>query len=145
MHGSAAYQGEYARILEGYAVSAEQVQRDLIFLATDGETVLGFYSLANVDSAPELDLMFVGDKAQGAGVGAALFEHMRNTAHSLGITKIKIVSHPPAERFYTRMGAERIGLKPPSGRVSWPRPILFLEIGAPPNNSARSFPSTPGA
>ena len=140
MHAASAYRGEYAAILDGYAIGAEQIQRDQVFLATDGDTTLGFYSLANVDSEPELDLMFVADKAQGTGIGAILFEHMRNTAQSLGIARVKIVSHPPAERFYTRMGAERIGLKPPSGRVTWSRPILVLDTGAPPNNSFKPKP-----
>lgn len=131
MHGSAAYQGEYARILEGYQVTVEQVQRDRIFLTENGGEVLGFYSLANVDSEPELDLLFVADAAQGTGIGSALFEHMRNTARELGIGTVKIVSHPPSERFYVRMGAVRVGYKAPAGKVSWRRPVLVLDLGAP--------------
>lgn len=135
MHGSAAYQGEYARILEGYQVTPGQIQRDRVFLAEDGGKVLGFYSLANIGVEPELDLLFVADAAQGTGVGSALFEHMCNTARDLGIGKIKIVSHPPAERFYIRMGAQTVGAKAPAGKVSWVRPILVLSLVAPDDNS----------
>jgi GNAT superfamily N-acetyltransferase len=132
MHASTAYQGVYASILDGYEITKDQLQDDQVFLAAnDSGQVLGFYSLANVVSQPELDLMFVADAAQGGGVGAALFEHMRTTAHELGLTSVRIVSHPPAERFYARMGAEPSGSKPPSGRVGWERPVFVLKIATP--------------
>jgi len=141
MRASAAYQGEYASILDGYEITEEQIQNDQVFLATDDSgLVLGFYSLANLNSEPELDLMFVADAAQGSGVGASLFEHMRHTARKLGLTSVKIVSHPPAARFYARMGAEPAGSKPPSGKVGWERPILVLNLGAPSNNSFKPKP-----
>jgi hypothetical protein len=41
---------------------------------------------------------------------------------------VKIVSHPPAEAFYLRMGAQRIGSIIPAGRASWPRPLLSLAV-----------------
>lgn len=130
MHGAVACRGAYARILDGYRFTAEQVRNDLIFVATDGQTVLDFYSLANFDSEPELDLLFVADAAQGTGFGALLFGHMRALAPGRGIGNIKIVSHPPAEGFYARMGARKVAVQPPSGRVAWERPILVLETGA---------------
>jgi len=130
MHASTAYGGDYARILDGYEISVAQVRRDPMFVADDAGRVLGFYSLTNLETPPELDLMFVADAAQGAGVGSQLFEHLRNTARELGISAVRIVSHPPAEHFYLRQGAQRIGVKGPSGRVSWARPILMLHIGA---------------
>jgi predicted N-acetyltransferase YhbS len=129
MHDSAAYQGDYARILEGYQVTAGQIQRDEVFVAEEGGQVLGFYSLANIEVEPELDLLFVADLAQARGVGSALFGHMRSKACELGISTVRIVSHPPAERFYMRMGAQRVGCKAPTGKVSWLRPVLVLELG----------------
>jgi len=141
MRASAAYQGVYASILDGYEITEQQIRNDQMFLATDDSaSILGFYSLANLISEPELDLMFVADAAQGAGVGAALFEHMRHTALKLGLASVTIVSHPPAARFYARMGAELVGSKPPSGKVRWERPILVLKLGAPSNNSFKPKP-----
>lgn len=128
MHASAAYQGAYAAILHGYAVTPEQVTHDQVFLAERGGEILGFYSLAEAGGEPELDLLFVADAAQGSGVGARLFAHMRDTAHALGIASVKIVSHPPAEAFYVRMGAARVGTAAPSGRVGWARPVLRLKV-----------------
>ena len=125
MHASAAYQGHYAAILDGYAVTPAQIARDLVFLAHERDDLWGFYSLTLLPE-PELDLMFVADEAQGTGLGRWLIQHLRTIATARGIAAIRIVSHPPAEGFYRRMGAERIGPQPPSGRVSWERPILKL-------------------
>jgi GNAT superfamily N-acetyltransferase len=123
-----AYQGAYGVILENYALGGTQLHRDQIFLAEAGGDIRGFYSLI-VTGEPELDLMFVADAAQGTGLGKILFDHMRETARSHGIASVLIVSHPPSVRFYERMGAVRDGMKPPSGRVTWERPILRLAIG----------------
>ena len=77
---------------------------------------------------PELDLMFVANEAQGKRIGAMLFEHMKRTAHALGVKTIKIVAHPPAEAFYVRMGATKVGVKAPSGRATWARPVFSVAV-----------------
>jgi GNAT superfamily N-acetyltransferase len=134
MHASRAYQGPYAAILRGYAISPQQIARDQVHLAADADgRVLGFYSLTALADAGrelelELDLMFVADAGQGTGLGARLFDHMRATARAYGARAVKIVSHPPAEGFYLRMGARRTGTILPGGRVAWPRPLLSLAI-----------------
>jgi GNAT superfamily N-acetyltransferase len=126
MHASSAYADGYARILEGYAIVPEQIARDHMFIA-DAEATLGFYSLTLLPQ-PELDLLFVADKAQGRGIGRLLMDHCRAKAATLGISTLRIVSHPPALGFYQANGARRIGTKPPSGKVQWDRPILELAI-----------------
>jgi GNAT superfamily N-acetyltransferase len=128
MQQSNAYAGEYRRILDGYAVAEDQLRRDRVFVAESGNGLLGFYSLI-VGDEPELDLMFVTDLAQGTGAGRALFGHMRALARAEGLASVLIVSHPPSVRFYERMGAARISDKPPSGRITWSRPVLRLEVG----------------
>jgi GNAT superfamily N-acetyltransferase len=128
MHASAAYQGQYSPILNGYSVTEEQICSDQIYLAEHAGRLIGFYSLTHVVEAPELDLLFVDDAFQGRGVGGLLMRHMRETARALGIRTIKIVAHPPAEGFYLRKGAQRIGTQEPSGRVGWSRPLLELVI-----------------
>jgi GNAT superfamily N-acetyltransferase len=126
MHASSAYTGDYGRILEGYAVTPDQIARDYVFLAEDA-AILGFYSLT-LAPEPELDLLFVADRAQGRGIGRLLMDHVRATAASLSVPVLKIVSHPPALGFYEASGAKRTGTKPPSGKVGWDRPILELAI-----------------
>jgi GNAT superfamily N-acetyltransferase len=128
MHQSSAYAERYRSILEGYAVSREQITSDHVYLAEQDGDVLGFYSLTAGAPKPDLDLLFVADAAQGKGIGARLFLHMKDLARSLGYAEVIIVSHPPAEGFYRRMGATRIGTCAPSGKVSWERSVLSLSL-----------------
>ena len=129
MLASRAYDGAYRAILDGYPLGETQLRRDRVFVAEEAGELLGFYSLI-VEGEPELDLLFVADGAQGTGLGAALFDHMRDQARAAGLRTVAIVSHPPSVGFYQRMGAELVGMKPPSGRVSWERPVLRLSIAS---------------
>jgi GNAT superfamily N-acetyltransferase len=127
---SQAYAGEYRAILDGLTITAQQIERELCYLVEDdhGGTV-GYYCLIpHTDGGAELDLLFVADHAQGGGLGALLFQHMAKTAREAGIERVRIISHPPAEAFYLRQGATRIGTQPPQGRVTWERPLLELPL-----------------
>ncbi|MFB6849675.1 GNAT family N-acetyltransferase [Streptomyces sp. NPDC056373] len=119
-----AYQGSYASIISGYRVTADYIARHQVFVAADGTGRLqGFYSL--LLKPPELDLAFVADDVQGKGVGRLLIEHMISRARAAGLTEVRVVSHPPAEEFYRRLGAERVGTVAPSPpKVDWERPEL---------------------
>ncbi|MEU7530038.1 GNAT family N-acetyltransferase [Saccharothrix sp. NPDC042600] len=128
MHASSAYQGNYASILDGYRVTREYVERNVVHLAAGPrDELLGFYAL--VLDPPELDIAFVADDAQGRGVGRALVDHMRAQAREAGLDRVRVVSHPPAERFYLSVGAERVGVVPASPpKVTWERPELVFTI-----------------
>ena len=127
MQSSRAYDGEYRRMLDGYEIKVDQIERDYFGVVEVDGVVLGFYSLVTV-SRPELDLMFVRDNAQGLKLGALLFEDMKLIASGYGIAEVLIISHPPSVGFYERMGAVRTGTKPPSARVTWEQPVLELAI-----------------
>ncbi|MFC4086493.1 GNAT family N-acetyltransferase [Amycolatopsis samaneae] len=128
MHASSAYRGEYASILDGYAVTADYVRAHPVFVATKTDRVIGFAALL-VDE-PELDLLFVADDTQSLGVGARLVTHLLGHASGLGITRVRVVSHPPALAFYERMGARRVGTRPPvPPKITWERPELVFELG----------------
>ncbi|MEU8551676.1 GNAT family N-acetyltransferase [Streptomyces roseoverticillatus] len=128
IQASSAYQGEYASIISGYRITAGYIARHQVFLAADvTDRPLGFYAL--VLDPPELDLAFVSDDAQGMGVGRFLVEHMLGRAREAGLADVRVVSHPPAERFYRRLGAERVGTVAPSPpKVTWERPELRFAI-----------------
>jgi GNAT superfamily N-acetyltransferase len=124
VHASSAYQGEYASILDGYAITPGYVAANPTFTAT-GEGLLGFYALLEA----ELDLLFVADAAQGLGIGARLITHMLGQARERGLKSVRVVSHPPALAFYLRMGARRTGTvpaRPP--KVRWDRPELRFDV-----------------
>lgn len=94
-----------------------------------GGQVLGFYSL--VLAPPELDLMFVADRAQGRGVGRLLVAHLRSEARAAGLDRVRVVSHPPAEGFYRSVGAVHTGTAPANPPVVvWDRPELEFRISA---------------
>ncbi|MDS0135518.1 MULTISPECIES: GNAT family N-acetyltransferase [unclassified Amycolatopsis] len=125
MHASSAYQGDYASILDGYAIAPGYVETNPTFIATSGTEILGFYALV----AAELDLLFVADRAQGLGIGARLITHMLAEARSRGLESVRVVSHPPALAFYVRMGARRTGTipaRPP--KIGWDRPELRFDV-----------------
>ncbi|GAA2918453.1 GNAT family N-acetyltransferase [Kitasatospora cinereorecta] len=130
---SRAYGGPYAPMVAGYRVGPDYIEAHRVFAAVgegEGEGVLGFYAL--VVSPPELDLMFVGDDAQGLGIGRLLIAHLRDEARRAGLSDVRVVAHPPAEGFYRSVGAERTGTvaaSPPA--VMWDRPEMTLVVGSP--------------
>jgi GNAT superfamily N-acetyltransferase len=128
VQGSGAYRGQYASIISDYRVTPDYIARHRVFAAVDmAGQVLGFYAL--VLDPPELDLIFIGDDAQGLGIGRLLVEHMIGQAAKAGVSDVRVVSHPPAEKFYRRLGAERVGTVAPSPpKVAWERPELRFII-----------------
>jgi GNAT superfamily N-acetyltransferase len=129
---SSAYRGIYAAAILQVQVTPEYITQHLVFTATDREDhLLAFYSL--IRDPPELDLMFVADQAQGQGLGRFLVDHMSQQARAAGLARVRVVSHPPAEGFYHRAGAQRTGTvpaKPP--KTTWDRPELWFTIGQRP-------------
>ncbi|MFF0596260.1 GNAT family N-acetyltransferase [Streptomyces antibioticus] len=132
VRSSRAYEGPYAPMIAGYRVGSAYIEAHRVFVAVslDGhgrEQVLGFYSL--VLTPPELDLLFVADRAQGLGIGRLLVAHMTSEARAAGLDRVRVVSHPPAEGFYLGVGAVRTGsvaANPPA--VAWDRPELEFLI-----------------
>ena len=72
--------------------------------------------------------MFVADDARGSGVGRLLFGHMAETARRLGHRGVALVSLPPAEGFYARMGATNTGTRSPQGHVTWESPRMWVDL-----------------
>jgi GNAT superfamily N-acetyltransferase len=127
MHASSAYQGDFASILDGYAVTPGYVETNPTFVAMAEDELLGFYAL--LEDPPELDILFVADAAQGLGLGARLIAHMLGEARARRMRSIRVVSHPPALPFYLRMGARRTGTIPPKPpKVGWERPELRFDV-----------------
>jgi GNAT superfamily N-acetyltransferase len=118
----------YAQAISAVEVPPSYIAENLVFMGVehDGE-LLGFYSL--LLEPPELDMLFVADAAQRRGVGSALVRHMIEQAQQVGVSSVRVVSHPPAELFYLRMGAHRTGTvaaRPPT--TTWVRPELRFAI-----------------
>lgn len=132
---SSAYDGPYRTMVEHQVVDAAYVAANPTrVLVADGRTVAGFASLLvpgrGGPGEAELDFMFVADGQQGRGFGRLLMADIASVARRLGIRRIHIVSHPPAEAFYRAAGARPVGVLPPSGRITWSRPILTHDLSA---------------
>lgn len=145
VRGSRAYEGRYAAMVEGYRVGPDYIEAHRVFVAVEAGgpaedvsrggqggagRVLGFYAL--VVEAGELDLMFVADRVQGCGIGRMLVEHMKGEARRLGVERVRVVSHPPAEGFYRSVGARQVGVVPANPPVvRWDRPEFeFVTAGS---------------
>jgi GNAT superfamily N-acetyltransferase len=88
----------------------------LMWVAAEGDTVLGFSLLAGEPPHGELSALFVDPSAIGTGCGRLLLEHTLAAARAAGYTRLELDADPEAEPFYLRFGAQRIG-SAPSGSI----------------------------
>jgi N-acetylglutamate synthase-like GNAT family acetyltransferase len=132
VHTSTAYGGIYHSVIVTQSVTDEYIEHNTARIAEDEGNLAGFYTIVipgrGSTAEGELDFMFVADDHQGQGIGRSLISDLRVTAAGLGLTRIHIVSHPPAEAFYRAIGARRVGSIAPRGPVTWTRPHLILDI-----------------
>ncbi|WP_169509058.1 GNAT family N-acetyltransferase [Actinopolyspora mortivallis] len=103
---------------------------------------VGFYSLRG-GAAPEgeLDCLFVDPSAVGGG---RVWNHLCDTAHSLGFHQIRIESDPKATSFYRSRGAELVGTVTSGSIPDRELPLLkyFLPENLPRPDSQRSTTRT---
>jgi GNAT superfamily N-acetyltransferase len=94
-----------------------------------GEPV-GFAALDLVDqSTALLDHLWVIPEFQRRGIGSLLMNAALAEAINRGFARLRIISDPPAEGFYLRHGASRIGEKP--SRISGGPMFPVLELTLP--------------
>jgi GNAT superfamily N-acetyltransferase len=133
---SRAYDGVYKVQIKGVKFSPHYIDSNHVRVAEDDhKKVIAFYSVIVPGTSPhrkgaELDFMFVENRSQGRGLGTALFRDLNTWAAEKQIESITIVSHPPSSEFYEKMGALQTGRLPPSGRVTWWRPIMTFTVAA---------------
>jgi GNAT superfamily N-acetyltransferase len=133
VRSSDAYDGQYRVMVANQRLDAAYISTNVVRVVRGAAGELqGFYSLLvpgrGGDTEGELDFMFVGNSLRGRGIGRTMFEDLRAVAAQRRLTRIHIVSHPPAERFYRACGARRVGHIAPRGRVTWTRPHLVLDV-----------------
>jgi GNAT superfamily N-acetyltransferase len=133
VRNSGAYDGTYRVMVASQLIDPAYLAANPTRVSVDErEEIVGFASLLvpgrGVAGEAELDFMFVADDRQGRGIGRALMADAVAVGRRMGIGRIHIVSHPPAEPFYRSVGAERVGEVPPAGRITWSRPLLRLDI-----------------
>jgi GNAT superfamily N-acetyltransferase len=81
------------------------IEKHPTFVASiDGE-VVGVCQIQQAERGAVLDHVWVDPVCHGKGVGRALVEHALATAYGT----IAVVADPNAERFYIKLGAQRVG------------------------------------
>ena len=90
-------------------ITPEFIARNEMYVAMNGEEILGCCAIAFSESMAELEHMWIRPEHIGNGVGRALFLHVKERAAQLKIPALEISADPNAEGFYERMGATRIG------------------------------------
>ncbi len=82
--------------------------------------LVGIYSFSQVEGTTfELEDFFVSPDFKRAGIGARLFQHLRQQLSLNGARRLKITADPNAAPFYEKMGAVKVGehASLPAGRV----------------------------
>jgi len=90
-------------------ITPEFIANNEVYVAVKGEEIVGCCALAINESVAELEHMWIRPEHMGAGVGRALFLHVKERAANLNVPALELSADPNAEGFYERMGATRIG------------------------------------
>ena len=125
-------------------VTVREIHSHCTFVAEGADGVLGFYMLRRAtDTGGELIRLLVGADHRGLGLGRELFRHMCWAAGDFGITSVEIVTSPSMESFYRKMGALRIGAKPPGRCSTSIQTWMFVSIAPPVWRRRRLSPGNP--
>ena len=90
-------------------LAPEFIANNEVFVATVDDTIAGCCALVTTEGLAELEHMWIDPGQMGKGIGRALFDHAKRRAIEHGFSELELSADPNAERFYERMGAQRIG------------------------------------
>jgi N-acetylglutamate synthase-like GNAT family acetyltransferase len=90
-------------------ITPDLISNNEMYVAMNGEEIIGCCAIALSESLAELEHMWIRPEYMGAGIGRALFLHVKERAANLNLSVLELSADPNAEGFYERMGARRIG------------------------------------
>ena len=93
----------------------DYIEKNDVFVYENDRPIIGYYSLVNLHNDMEaagalipkgvwLEHMFIDPPHIGQGIGAKLFNHLRERCLACGIREIGILSDPHSKGFYEKMG-----------------------------------------
>lgn len=95
-----------------FSVTIEHLQKSTTILFYVDGKIAGFYGFCiDENGVLELDNFFLHPDHIGKGLGQQLWDACCNTARELKKTEFIIWSDPHAEKFYIKMGCEKIGVR----------------------------------
>jgi GNAT superfamily N-acetyltransferase len=90
-------------------ITSEFITQNEMYVAMNGDEIVGCCAIVFNESFAELEHVWIRPEHMGAGVGRALFLHVRARAAHFEMPTLELSADPNAEGFYERMGATRIG------------------------------------
>jgi GNAT superfamily N-acetyltransferase len=113
-----------------FSVPPEACATELVGVAEDESSLIGFYRLSGHAPIGKLSDLWVAPEAIGTGLGKELAHRAMERARDLGFTALNINSEPNAEGFYTHLGATRVGELPAplAGEPDRVLPTMILRI-----------------
>jgi N-acetylglutamate synthase-like GNAT family acetyltransferase len=120
--------GFMAACVASLTLTAEQMQRQSVFVIEAANRIAGFGSLRIDGDDAELTNLFIEPWAKRQGYGKQLWDHAVALAQASGVKHIRIESDPFAEGFYLTMGAQRIGDVPSDAIPGRRIPLLSFEV-----------------
>ena len=90
-------------------ITPEFITANEVYVAAEGDDILGFCALVLHDGKAELEHLWVKPEHMGTGVGRRLFVHARERATALNASAMGISADPNAAGFYEHLGARHVG------------------------------------
>ena len=94
--------------LPQFAFSPQYIMEHEVWVMTENDMPIAFYSLNQNADEWWLENMWVLPEYIGQGVGGQLFSHALERCRERGGSVLKIESDPNAQGFYEKMGAQRV-------------------------------------
>ena len=136
-HLAKAYWGYSPEFMEAFddelTFQAEDLENEryLFRVGTCDGRICSFYAL-DTESEPEgsieMNALFVEPTEIGKGLGKRLFEHAVEESRKLGADNMMIHSDPYAEKFYLKMGAEKVSDIPSRSLEGREIPLLKYDL-----------------
>jgi GNAT superfamily N-acetyltransferase len=98
------------------SIEPRDLRSTSIAVAEQDSRLVGVAQIKVIGSEADLLKLFVEPTALRSGIGRALFAWATDLARSQGADRLVIDADPDAASFYTRMGAQHVGLAP-SGSI----------------------------
>ena len=110
-------------------IDEEYLSHRVGFEAHLDRRIVGFAAVGKRDPVlAVLEHLWVLPSVQRRGIGRTLFEKCSEAARQEGCRVMQIVSDPPAEGFYRKLGAKLIGERPSRIRGGPAFPVLEAEL-----------------
>jgi ribosomal protein S18 acetylase RimI-like enzyme len=108
-------------------IAAEYIRGNETWVAVQNDKCIAYYSIKQDTKFFWLDNLWVLPEFIGQRIGGELFQHALERSRAGGASVLRIESDPNAQKFYEKMGAQKIG-EERSEVDGQPRILPIMEI-----------------